>query len=152
MTRRFIIYNMNDTCGHIEYQEMGHAFWFGGNKSWKQERCISISLVDGTGVRMCVCWCVCVGVCLCVLVSVGVLVCVLVCLCVNWWVCVCVCEWVCVCEYMCVWVCDCVSVSVCVCVCVEMRLVESLGYIKAGKNLTDYLSTSHQRQLFVTRW
>jgi hypothetical protein len=73
MTRRFIIYNMNDTGGHIEYQEMGHAYSFADNKRLKQEHCKNISLVDGTGVQ------VCVYVCVVVLVSAGV--CVLVCLC-----------------------------------------------------------------------
>jgi hypothetical protein len=32
MARRFIIYNMNDTGGHMEYEEMGHEFWFASNK------------------------------------------------------------------------------------------------------------------------
>jgi hypothetical protein len=71
---------------------------------------MSISLVDGTGVQMCVCVCVCVLACARA------------------------------------------RACVCVCVCVETQLVESLAYIKAGENLTDYLSTSHKLQLFGTRW
>jgi hypothetical protein len=83
---------------------------------------MNASLVGGTRVQVCACVRACVLVCVCV----GVCLCVLVC---------------CVCA------CDCV----CVCVCAEARLSESLAYIKAGENLTYYLSTSQQRQLFGTR-
>lgn len=68
---------------------------------------------------------------------------------------------VCVCvavfAYVCFGVLVSVDVCVCcmcvsVCVCVVVRLVESLAYIRAGENLTNYLSASHQHQLFGTRW
>ena len=62
MTRRFIIYNMNDTGGKIEYQEMANSFCSAGVKRWKQEHCMNkVLLMEMVGRCVVLCY-VCVYV------------------------------------------------------------------------------------------
>jgi hypothetical protein len=101
---------------------------------------------SGTGVHVCTCVYVCMGVYVrCATLCACVCACVYVCLCMCLRMCACVCVPVYVCLCVCAYVCLCVPVCACVCVCVclcMLMCVCAYLYVSVAEQRTSPTSPS----------